>query len=80
LCRIVASRTCISISPSSFWVPHLDNLAMEAIAARACLIAEMPLRPTCRQLLNQFARLIGPMWHRSEVPDFTAPFALCNRH
>jgi hypothetical protein len=61
-------------------MPHLDNLAMEAIVARSSLIAEMQLRPACRQFLNQFAYLVGPVRHRSLVTDFTAPFALRYRH
>jgi hypothetical protein len=40
----------------------------------------MQLRPACRQFLNQFAHLGGPVRHRSQVADFTAPFAMRNRH
>jgi hypothetical protein len=39
-------------------MPHLDNLVMEAIAARPRLIAEMQPRPASPQLLDQLAQMI----------------------
>lgn len=83
---VVAMEACAS---SHHWGRAIGNLGHDYDKGRkvgfrrrlrSSLIAEMQLRPACRQFLNQFAHLIGPVWHRSQVADFTAPLALRNRH
>lgn len=61
-------------------MPHLENLAMKAIAARTRLIAEMQPCPACRQPLRQLAHMIGAVRHRSPVADLPTTFALRDRH
>lgn len=59
-------------------MPHLDKLAVEAIAAGPSLMAEVKPRSACRQLLHQLADLIWPVRHGSPMPDLTATRALGN--
>lgn len=61
-------------------IPHLDKLAVETIAARPRLIAEMQLRSARPQLLDQLAHMIRPVQHRSPVANLAAAFALRYRH
>jgi hypothetical protein len=62
-------------------VPHLDKLAMQAVAAGTRFIAEMQLRSASGQLLHQLADMIGPVRHRPQVADLTTALALrtCDR-
>jgi hypothetical protein len=61
-------------------MPHLDELAAQAITARPCLIAEMQARSASRQPLYQLANVIGPVGNRSPVPNLTASLTLRNRN
>jgi hypothetical protein len=63
-------------------MPHPDKLAVQNIAAGTCFMAEVQPRSASRQLLNQFADMIGPVRHRSPVAHLTTAFALrtCDRY
>ncbi|MFN4129015.1 MAG: hypothetical protein ACK4GC_04260 [Paracoccaceae bacterium] len=53
-------------------MPHLDALAMQAIAARPCFIEKVQSRSASRQLLYQLADVIGTIGNRSPVADLAA--------
>jgi hypothetical protein len=62
-------------------VPHLDRLAMQAVAAGTRFIAEMQPRSASCEPLHQLADVIGTMRHRPQMADLTTALALrdCDR-
>ena len=61
-------------------MPHLDDLAMQAIAARTRFVAKMQPSSASCQFLDQLAHMIRPVRDRPKVADLSAAFALRNRN
>ena len=60
-------------------MPHLDKLAMQAVAAWSGFIAEMQTPSAGAKLLHQLADMIRAVRNRAPVTDLSATLALCNR-
>ncbi|UIJ32834.1 hypothetical protein LV780_17130 [Cereibacter azotoformans] len=61
-------------------MPEFGQLAMEAMAARPRLVAEMEPPSVAAQLLGRPADVIGPVLDRAPVPDLAPAFSLRYSH
>lgn len=57
-------------------MPQINELAVQAIAARPGLVAEMQTDAVSAELLHQLLDMIGPMRDRPSVPHLAATFPL----